>query len=76
MKTLKQACKPRESIFDPSKRDTVLSLNNLVKDQIKPEAFFDENHMTQGMRILLENGFKRLEGISKTLSIQPPERPI
>ncbi len=64
MKTIKQACKPRKSIFDPSKRDTVLSLNNLVRDQIQPEDFFEENHMTQGMRILLESGFKRLEGKS------------
>ena len=64
MKTLKQACKPRQSIFDISKRDTVLSLNNLIRDQIDPAEFFDENHMTQGMRLLLENGFKRLEGKS------------
>lgn len=64
MKTLKQACTPRQSIFDTSKRDTVLSINNLVKNQIDPTEFFEENHMTQGMRILLENGFKRLEGKS------------
>lgn len=64
MKTLKQACKPRQSIFDSSKRDTVLSLNNLTRNQISPEEFFGENHLTQGMRMLLENGFKRLEGKS------------
>ena len=64
MKTLKQACKPRQSIFDQSKRDTVLSINNLIKDQINAEEFFEENCVTQGMRILLENGFKRLEGKS------------
>ncbi|MEI8356759.1 MAG: hypothetical protein WCG31_11835, partial [Deltaproteobacteria bacterium] len=64
MKTLKQACKPRQSIFDSSKRDTVLSLNNLTRNQISPDEFFDENHLTQGMRMLLENGFKRLEGKS------------
>jgi hypothetical protein len=64
MKTLKQACKPQQSIFDPSRRDTVLSLNNLIRSQIDPAEFFEENHMTQGMRLLLENGFKRLEGKS------------
>lgn len=64
MKTLKKACQPRKSIFDPSKRDTVLSLNNLIKGHIKPEEFFEENYLTQGMRLLLETGFKRLEGKS------------
>jgi len=33
MKTLKKACQPRKSIFDPSKRDTVLSLNNLARNR-------------------------------------------
>jgi hypothetical protein len=64
MKTLKQACTPRPSVFDLAKRDTVLSLNNLVRGQIDPGEFFEENHATQGMRLLLENGFKRLEGKS------------
>jgi len=64
MKTLKQACIPRKSIFDVTKRDTVLSINNLLKNQINPTDFFEENHVTQGMKILLENGFKRLEGKS------------
>ncbi len=61
MKTLKQACTPRKTVFDAAKRDTVLSLNNLVRNQIEPAEFFEENHITQGMRLLLENGFKRLE---------------
>lgn len=64
MKTLKQACKPRQSIFDITRRDTVLSLNNLIRNQIDPDEFFGENHLTQGMRLLLEHGFKRLEGKS------------
>ncbi len=64
MKTLKQACTPRPSVFDASKRDTVLSLNNLFRNQIEPAEFFEENEITQGMRLLLENGFRRLEGRS------------
>lgn len=64
MKTLKQVCTPRASVFDPAKRDTVLSLNHLVRGHINPGEFFEENHVTQGMRLLLENGFKRLEGKS------------
>jgi len=34
------------------------------RNQIKPAEFFEENYLTQGMRLLLENGFKRLEGKS------------
>lgn len=64
MKTLKQLCIPRQSVFDTARRDTVLSINNLTRNEIDPEAFFEENHLTQGMRLLLENGFKRLEGKS------------
>ena len=65
MKTLKSLCTPRKAVFDITRRDTVLSLNNLLRDQIKPDDFFQENHVTQGMRLLLENGFKRFEGTSE-----------
>jgi hypothetical protein len=64
VKTIKKLCTPRQSVFDPSRRDTVLSLNNLAKQQVQPGAFFAESHMTQGMRVLLTEGFKRLEGRS------------
>ena len=62
MKTLANACKPRDSIFDQTRRDTVLDLSDLVQDRIDPAAFFRENHVTEGMRILLTEGFRRLEG--------------
>ncbi|CRI65300.1 conserved hypothetical protein [Thiocapsa sp. KS1] len=62
MQTLARACTPRDSIFDASRRDTVLDLSDLVADRIEPEAFFRENHVTEGMRILLTEGFRRLEG--------------
>jgi hypothetical protein len=61
-KTLASACKPRDSIFDAARRDTVVDLSDLVQDRIDPEAFFRENHVTEGMRILLTEGFRRLEG--------------
>lgn len=64
MQTLARACTPRDSIFDASRRDTVLDLSDLVADRIEPGAFFRENHVTEGMRILLTEGFRRLE--SKT----------
>jgi len=64
MLNLKQACTPRPVIFDPQKRDTVLDLNDLVSGRIAPEAFFAENYVTEGMRELLRQAFRRLEGQS------------
>jgi len=59
MKTLAEACKPRDTIFDSTRRDTVLDLTDLVEDRIDVREFFAENHITEGMRILLTNGFRR-----------------
>ncbi len=64
MKTLRQACVPRSATFDRAHRDTVLDLSDLVEGRIDPEAFFAENHVTEGMRTLLTEGFRRLEGRS------------
>ena len=64
MRTVKQACRPRPSAFDPTRRDTVLDLTDLVDGRIDPAEFFAENHVTEGMRTLLTEGFRRLEGKS------------
>ena len=64
MQTVKQACVPRSGTFDPNRRDTVLHLGDLVADRIDPAAFFAENYITEGMRTLLTEGFRRLEGAS------------
>ncbi len=64
MKSLQQLCEPRESVFDSQRRDTVLDLTDLVGDRIKPDEFFEENFITDGMKTLLEQGFRRLEGKS------------
>lgn len=61
MKTLAQSCVPRDSVFDLSRRDTVLDLTDLIQDRIDPEDFFRESHVTEGMRILLTEAFRRLE---------------
>lgn len=65
MRHLKDLCTPRESVFDPQRRDTVLDLTDLIEDRIEPALFFAENHVTEGMRTLLEHGFGRLEGKSQ-----------
>ncbi len=62
MRTLAESCKPRDSIFDTARRDTVLDLTDLIQGRIDPDTFFRENHITEGMRILLTEGFRRLEG--------------
>ena len=59
-KTLSEICKPRESVFDRSRLDTVYNLDDL--SNIKPDEFFTENYVTEGMRILLTEAFNRLEG--------------
>lgn len=59
VKTLYELCVPRESVFDETKRDDVLDLTDLIENRIDPNRFFEENYVTQGMRILFETAFKR-----------------
>jgi predicted AAA+ superfamily ATPase len=61
LKTLKQLCKPRPSVFDPSKRDIVLDLSDLIENRITADEFFEENYMTDGMQTLLREAFRRFE---------------
>ena len=60
MKTLEQSCTPRRSVFDQRGKDTVYNIDDLRK--IPPAEFFAENYITDGMRLLLEEAFKRLDG--------------
>lgn len=62
--TLNQICAPRQSVFDSQRRDTVLDIMDLISDKINPAEFFEENFITEGMKTLLEQGFRRLEGRS------------
>lgn len=59
MKTLFELCNPRETVFDETLRDDVLDLTDLIENRIDPHRFFEENFMTQGMKVLLETAFKR-----------------
>ncbi|MCC5786917.1 MAG: DUF499 domain-containing protein [Phycisphaerales bacterium] len=65
MKSLKSLCVPRESVFDESKRDTVLNLSRLIENKIEPDSFFAENYVTAGMSTLLQEAFRRLTGESE-----------
>jgi len=64
MQSLQQLCTPRSSCFDPQRRDTVLDLGDLIDNRINSAEFFAENYITEGMRTLLEQAFRRLEGRS------------
>ncbi len=65
---LSTSCKPRQSVFDRSRRDVVLNIDDLLKDRISPDQFFDENFITSGMQTLLDKVFERLEGRSNQAS--------
>ncbi|MBW9234487.1 hypothetical protein JQK62_19920, partial [Leptospira santarosai] len=62
MKSLFEVCKPRESVFDESKRDDTLDLANLIDQSINAEEFFRETFITEGMGLVFDTAFKRFEG--------------
>lgn len=62
MKTLKQLCTPRASVFDRARRDTVLDLTDLMENRINAKEFFEENYLTSGMKVLFETAFRRFTG--------------
>jgi len=64
VKTLNQICVPRQSVFERGRRDEVLDLTNLIEDNIKPREFFDENYLTDGMKSLFREAFRRFAGTS------------
>lgn len=66
MKTLFDLCKPRQSVFDETKREDVLNLSDLIEGRINPADFFEENYLTSGMNILFETTFKRFIKESST----------
>src|SRR5687767_13409084 len=65
MKSLKQLCVPRDSVFDLARRDTVLNLSHLVDGKIDAKAFYEESYVTEGMKTLLTESFRRLQGKSE-----------
>ncbi|MDV3001173.1 MAG: hypothetical protein N5P05_002779 [Chroococcopsis gigantea SAG 12.99] len=64
MKTLQETCIPRESVFDRTKRDTVLDLTDLLEDKSDGDRFFEENYLTKGMKVLFKESFRRFQGKS------------
>lgn len=62
MKTIKQALKVRDSVFDESKRDDTLDLANLINNTVDADRFFEETYITEGMKLLFDTAFKRFRG--------------
>lgn len=65
---LSQACKPRQSVFDRSRRDVVLNISDLLEDRIERDRFFKENYITAGMQTLIDRALGRLENSNSQAS--------
>ena len=59
MKTLFELCKPRQSVFEETKREDVLNLSDLIEGRIECASFFEENYITDGMKTLFDTAFNR-----------------
>lgn len=68
MYELNKLCIPRKSVFDRDRRDVVLDLLDVLEDKVDGSKFFDENFVTNGMKLLLEKTFERLENNSDQAS--------
>ncbi|RJF71497.1 DUF499 domain-containing protein [Deinococcus cavernae] len=62
--SLNSLLQPRASVFENNKSETTLDINDLIEGSIKPQTFFEENVVTDGMQNLLKQGFRRLAGQS------------
>lgn len=62
MKNLFESCKPRQSVFDETKREDTLDLSNLNDNSINAEEFFKETYVTEGMNQLFDIAFRRFDG--------------
>ena len=63
--TVRTLCAPNETVFDDTLLDRVERLEDFVSGSIDPATFFGKNHMTDGLKALVEQGFERLSGRSQ-----------
>ena len=66
---LQSLCTPRKSVFASDRRATVLSLDTFLKGQVDGQEFFDENHFTKGMLMLVDRAFRHLSGTGAGSSV-------
>jgi hypothetical protein len=62
--SLRRLCQPRPSVFDRAKADTVANIADFNAGRLAADTFFTENHVTEGMKVLLRQVFERLSGHS------------
>ncbi len=70
MKTIRELCVPRDSVFEDTTRDDVLNLSDLVQGKIDGDKFFSENFKTEGMKTLFNIAFQRFQGKSDTAIVK------
>jgi len=66
-----EVCTPRQSTFDQNRQDVVLQLSDLFDgkySQDEASRFFEENFVTNGMKVLVNKAFERLTGINNQAS--------
>jgi len=64
MNTILELCKPRDTVFDQTRRDVALNLTDLAANRINALDFFAENYLTDGMKRLFRESFRRFAGHS------------
>jgi hypothetical protein len=54
---LSRLCTPRPTVFERARADTVANIADLMPGGFGGRAFFGENHITEGMRVLFRQIF-------------------
>lgn len=63
--SVKKACEPHATAFDYVIADQVERLDDLLREKAEDaEDFFAKNHITAGLKVLLQEGLARLAGKS------------
>jgi len=60
--SIQSLCKPRQSVFAPKRRATVLNLDSFLSNEVNASEFFEENFLTTGMFTLIDRAFRHLSG--------------
>src|SRR6516165_4847100 len=63
--TLKQLCSPSAVVNSDSLVEQVAQIEDFGSGKIDGRAFFQRNHFTQGLELLVRRGFERLAGKSE-----------
>lgn len=63
--SVRRACEPHATAFDYVISDQVERLDDLLREKAEDAAdFFAKNHITAGLKVLLQEGLARLAGKS------------